>query len=34
MNDTDKWKELEKMDHRTKEYKNQLKEYCKLYVED
>ena len=34
MNDIDIWNELEGMDKRTKEYKEKMKEYIKLYIEN
>ena len=33
MNDIDLWNDLEQMDKRTKEYKQQFKEYVNKYIE-
>lgn len=33
MNDIDWYNGLEEMDKRTKEYKEEFKEYCKKYIE-
>ena len=32
MNDIDMWNDLESMDKRTKEYKQEFENYCNLYI--